>query len=532
MHNTGMTFIADDLAAWLFGLLADEARRRVAALVLGSDLQRALRAAATAAVQRTARELQPGSDDQAEALALVVNHVFAARLPDTPPGNDATLLEALQAATAGQLALLSDASSTGVGKSSLQLLGVSPEALKDRLITYLVQEIMVRGADGGPLAALANQLDHDRAYLQGRRIEGMIGRLISELDRQNIHGLLSLPLQPQLRIFFQHLIDSHTRIFAGRNRESERILDFVERGCSGYVFVEAPSGYGKTSLLAHLVQTHPDFHFHFISQNYKRSGAEFDPTRATDLMASLCEQLNPGFLAGTGAYSIETEFMRLLATSPQKPTVIVIDAIDEVDRHPNYLRGLLPLRVSSGYVIILSARSQGDRCYLPEVGLSPDRVDLHLRLPGLDAAAVRELVGQAGGYASAMTNNNNFIAELCTVSRGDPFYLRFLVEDVASGVLTPRNVHLTPTGLAPYLDMQLAQLDRAAYRAQQRDVLGLILQAGQPLGREDLIAMIDGLDWLNFNNVLENIHRFLLVYDDEYTFCHDRFREYFLTRYA
>jgi len=46
-----MVFLADDLGAWLVGLLADAGRRKLTDLLLGDELDRALRQAATAAVQ-------------------------------------------------------------------------------------------------------------------------------------------------------------------------------------------------------------------------------------------------------------------------------------------------------------------------------------------------------------------------------------------------------------------------------------------------------------------------------------------------
>jgi hypothetical protein len=59
-------FVADDLAAWLIGVLADAGRRRLLSLVLGSDQKRALRPAAAEASQLTAREVCLGNDQQAE----------------------------------------------------------------------------------------------------------------------------------------------------------------------------------------------------------------------------------------------------------------------------------------------------------------------------------------------------------------------------------------------------------------------------------------------------------------------------------
>jgi len=73
-----MPFIADDLGAWLIGLLADAGRKKVTALVLGSEQERALRKAATAAVQSTAGELRPDDAEQAAQLARVVDQVFTA----------------------------------------------------------------------------------------------------------------------------------------------------------------------------------------------------------------------------------------------------------------------------------------------------------------------------------------------------------------------------------------------------------------------------------------------------------------------
>lgn len=67
--------------------MADWAARRCGPqeadqLVLGTDQERALRQAAKVAVQRTADELRPGDDEQAEHMALVISQVFSE--PVTP----------------------------------------------------------------------------------------------------------------------------------------------------------------------------------------------------------------------------------------------------------------------------------------------------------------------------------------------------------------------------------------------------------------------------------------------------------------
>jgi hypothetical protein len=92
-----VVFVADDLAGWLVGLLADAGRRKLTTWVLGSDQERALRQAAAAAIEFTAGQLAPSGGEQAEQLAMVVGEVFGEPAPDAVLAGQVTLLQALQA---------------------------------------------------------------------------------------------------------------------------------------------------------------------------------------------------------------------------------------------------------------------------------------------------------------------------------------------------------------------------------------------------------------------------------------------------
>jgi hypothetical protein len=127
-----VVFVADDFAAWLVGLLADAGRKKLTTLVLGSDHERALRQAAEAAVQITADQLAR-SGGEAEQLAMVVGEVFRESAPEAMVTPQATLLEALQAGIAKNLAVLDDLALTGTGQSSAELLGVSGGVLAETL---------------------------------------------------------------------------------------------------------------------------------------------------------------------------------------------------------------------------------------------------------------------------------------------------------------------------------------------------------------------------------------------------------------
>jgi hypothetical protein len=176
-----MAFVADDLTAWLVGLLADRSRRRLSTLVLGTDQERALRSAATAAVEQVSREVRPGDDEQAEHVALVISEVFREPAAASPLAEHQTMLESLQAGIAGQLAVLDDATLTGQRQSSADLLGVPGTVLAEKLTGNLLREIMVRGSRGGPLEPLAAQLNHDVTHIQGQQIHDAVRQLRGEI---------------------------------------------------------------------------------------------------------------------------------------------------------------------------------------------------------------------------------------------------------------------------------------------------------------------------------------------------------------
>src|SRR5690348_16825144 len=114
-ETAGVMFVADDLGAWLVGVFADAGRKKLATWVLGSDQERALRQAATAAVQLTAVQLVPSGGQRAEQLAMVVSEVFREPVPEASLAGQATLLQALHAGIAANLAVLDDPAVTGTG---------------------------------------------------------------------------------------------------------------------------------------------------------------------------------------------------------------------------------------------------------------------------------------------------------------------------------------------------------------------------------------------------------------------------------
>jgi hypothetical protein len=278
--NGVVSFVADDLAAWLVALLADSGRGKLTSWLAGDEQERALRQAATAAVESAAGDLCAGEKERGAEQAMVISHVFGTVMPQTPLRDHQTLLEALQAGVAGQLAVLDDPGITGTGMSSAQVLGVATADVAARLAGHLVREIIVRGSRGGPLEPLAGQLNHDLTHIQGHRIErlivdvremlngspswqarpaampGLAGtgeqdaqgqgqapaweltsayrRGLNEFYRHGLHGLVPLPL-----------------VRDGSPVTPHGLADALRE--AGHVQLTGPSGCGKTHLVRHML---------------------------------------------------------------------------------------------------------------------------------------------------------------------------------------------------------------------------------------------------------------------------------------
>ena len=168
-----MVFVADYFATWPAGLLAEAGREKLTAWALTSEQQHALRQATTAAIQRTIAQLASSGGEQVERLAMQVSGVVC-RPPGAALAGQATSLQALQTGIATQLTVLDDADSTGTGPSSAEVRGVPIDGLAEPLAGHLVEEMMLCGPCGRPLATLADPRNHDVTQLQGQRIEGAL----------------------------------------------------------------------------------------------------------------------------------------------------------------------------------------------------------------------------------------------------------------------------------------------------------------------------------------------------------------------
>ena len=291
---------------------------------------------------------------------MVVSQVFDVPLPDVSSTVRATLLEALQAGIIRQIAVLDDASLTGTGQSSAEVLGLSFTMLAEKLISHLVREVLIRGSRGGPLEPLAGQLNHDMTHLQGQRLEEMIGKLALEvretITRQDAsklpHGWLAvdagavrtgdglrwvadMPAEALPLGYIDQVRDLAPKELLDRDDELADLMDF----CAGeqpYAWWQAEPWAGKSALAAWLVLHPPPgitvASFFITSRWAGQADSDAYTTELIQQLAAICGLPEPS--ANTPA-SREKARRYLLSAAIERCAergehlLLVIDGLDE-----------------------------------------------------------------------------------------------------------------------------------------------------------------------------------------------------------
>ncbi|WP_300335205.1 toll/interleukin-1 receptor domain-containing protein [Accumulibacter sp.] len=357
------------------------------------------------------------------------------------------------------------------------------------------------------------------------------------LDFDVYRGRRYLPirLRAPLRALFKPLIDDRTRVFAGRRAVIETIMHFAAGEPGGYLAITAPPGFGKTALVANLVAATPEaFAYHFFAPVYG------DETLTEKLfLQNVVQQMaawhGHGAELPEAINELRALYQEFVDTPLDHQQLLLLDGLDEVTQWP--LAPYLSRRLAANLHLVVTLRDVGQD-WRGEYALPADQLTV-LPLGGLDSDDIRVLFAALGAAGERIACDPALIAHVVAQAayendpaRGaDPFYVRFLAEDVANGVVVPEQIVDQPKGLDAYLDRWWRQIVQLAGDAPLRDLFGTLAAAVGPIARADLEALNASLrdDWAGdfFEQVLARVRR--LVRDDgggRYGLAHPRLRQY------
>ncbi len=351
----------------------------------------------------------------------------------------------------------------------------------------------------------------------------------------DIYTSPAIPTTP-LKVRLGALLDRHN-FFGGRDAEIRRLNDLIQTP-SGYVFVTGPMGIGRTALLANWMRTIPRDRYatcaHFISRADRMADQEFT-------LLSLCQQL-VAFHRLSGAFpSRVVELRALYVDLLSRPLpdgahlIVVLDGLDEaLDWQPGPGSDLFPRPLPRGVHVVFSASEGFESSWLENRAVLGQDIAT-ITLTAFERENIVSLLRSAGGTLAARADSESTIETLLEVSKGDPCYLRFMLADLGSGLLSEENLIRQPRGFKQYLDQWWEQLahDVSFQRQENLDLLGILSVAKGPLTLRELAGIAPTLrKGLQLRMQLEGqFRRYLIGNADEGYALWPRFAAYLAERF-
>jgi len=359
--------------------------------------------------------------------------------------------------------------------------------------------------------------------------------LVDELSHAIGLGAYSVPS-------FKALIREKTQGFVGRQYVFTEIDDFLQRTSNGYIVIEGDPGIGKTSILAEYCRREGSVAFFNIASEAINNAGDFLDTLSSQLVAryKFSHRSLSTDWKGYGSF-----LRRLLEDTSDSlngyRTVIVVDALDEVDRTglPESTNTLyLPVFLPQGVYFLCSVRSR-DPYYRLRTQAPYLPIDLmaasHSAANSRDAAEyVRRSVASANlsNWIKAQGRSvQDFVAELTERSENNFMYLHYLVSHITQGRFDDLNLHNLPLGLKNYYEdhwvrmgMTIKPLPKAKLK-----LLYILSEVRRPISGQ-LLAFLAAEDRLTVSSVIEEWGPFLHTYMHEgevrYAIYHESFREF------
>ncbi len=283
--------------------------------------------------------------------------------------------------------------------------------------------------------------------------------------------------------------------FTGRRWVIDEIDRLLRNRTSGYVWVEAPAGMGKSALAAYLVHSR-GWIGHFSRMRRGRTVAVALRNLATQLVDrhGLGGEVAPAEQAWT-----PEAFDRILAgvgRQPGAPVVLVVDGADEAgtdatfDDEPQPWG--LPAQLPDGVVLLGTYRTGHAPPSVDPTAVVRIRPDAEENQRDLveHLHAVTRSGALSRSVAAAGLDAGAFVEELADRSGGVWIYLKYVLTEIENGDRDPRDLASLPVGLSAYY---ATAVRRWASNRQWHDVslpvLGTLAAAGEPLPSARLAAL-------------------------------------------
>lgn len=357
------------------------------------------------------------------------------------------------------------------------------------------------------LDQIENKLDEDLE----------IGKETGANVRELLNRVPSIEAPPEYAREFDSLIDNYHQNFIGRSAELDKLIKFAGQETPGYLFVEAPLGYGKSALIAQVIyrhQTHqwngpkPDLLYFFVQKQSLYA-------KPRTLLQSLHDQLLKLFhnppreifdLTALTLYFQRLWSQALEKARQDRPLLLLIDGLDEMIWEENIVGDFLPSKLGNYTHVIVSARpGLNFQQQTPEYHPFSQSQKYHL-LP-FSELEIKELLEQLGASANLGTD---LAPRIWIVTNGEPLYARHICEDVIKygESILARLEQDPPSGVKEYFRREAGHLVSLAGHGASQQIIGLLINLFGRITLEEISEILALSQW-TVEDALDPIKRFL-----------------------
>jgi AAA ATPase domain/MalT-like TPR region len=419
----------------------------------------------------------------------------------------------------------------------------------DRIIIYIITEKQNSYSDKEINRILQDKFSFDtqKDIWDWRNILGEVTKFQIERTRE-VEKILEANFdeerrEPDWEVVdkVEQIINESTELFVGRSEEFQKLDNFLADNSSGVMLVKAAAGFGKTALLANWVKERQGngcfIADHFFSQQYDKTrsvkSAYWNLLRQIYRYYELYYEQLPNELdeLRTRLYNILKE----RGAREDKPLVIVIDALDEIDAAD--IPFSLPFLTSlpQNVFVIASARAElGEEPKYLENWLERSQ---KLHLDHLPRCAIADWLKRTGdGELATFADDNNFVAQLDEITQGFPLYLNFLTDELSYAAKQKQDIRQllaqTPKGFDNYVKQQLKHLDELDLPDERWKFFALLAVAKGVLEKQDIKA-ITGMRDRSLRQLHQcwQVTRWMRISEDKlYAFAHPLLATTFATK--
>lgn len=350
------------------------------------------------------------------------------------------------------------------------------------------------------------------------------------------------PTPPPYRTAVLRMTEDYAAVFGGRDAELATLDTFLAEDTRPCALLIAPTGRGKTALLIHWivrVQQRGDWQVIFapISLRYETASAAMTLGALATALAEFHgerEKLQTYNQTPDQLRPVIADYLRREPTDGKR-LLLVIDGMDEAVGW-KMGRDLFPREPGPHLRIVASARQMAHTSradWREQLGWQTGQT-CDLELEGLRREAVSDILQRLGNPLDKLATDVDLLAEIGRVSAGDPLTIRFLIEALRDGEVTPGKLTSLPPGLEAFVRDWLDELEQQSDEVDAvYALLSLCAVALGPLTNDD----VEQLDTETFrrratlNRAAKQVGRFIIgdgSAQSGYVFSHPRLRELFL----